>query len=65
MAWNKKGHRNSHIGSVAKECDVVGIDGSSVHFFSVKSAKRALAGLISMLPKRKSKDEPKKYVIEK
>jgi hypothetical protein len=49
----------------AKECDIVGKDGSSVHFFSVKSAKRALAGLVSMLKPRKNKEEPKQFTIKK
>ena len=50
----------------AKECNIVETNGrSSIHFFSVKAAKRALAGLIQMLPKRASKDEPKRFTIKK
>lgn len=49
-----------------KECYLVESNGRSRIFFtSVKKAKRALAALVALLPKRKSKDEPKRFVIEK
>lgn len=49
----------------AKQAEIVGLDGSRVRFFSVKNAKRALAGLIATLSPKKSPDEPKKFWIEK
>jgi len=45
-------------------CDIVGTDGSRTGFFSIKSAKRALVGLIQTLPKRKP-GEAKRFTIEK
>lgn len=73
--WRNK-NKDSHPGKVIrrksytpptppKQCDLVGINGSRTHFFSVKSAKRTLARIITWLEKRKSKDEPKQFTIVK